>query len=261
MAEPGVLVTRPAGQGDALCAALRSAGYAAYSQPLLALEGLGAPPARDRALVAELDRIDHVIFVSGNAVRYGLAWIEAQWPVLPAGPAWYAVGEATAGLLRSRGLEVLTPDEEISSDGLLALPPLAAVAGQRVLIVKGEGGRDTLREVLSRRGATVDELACYRRACPLLAPGELAARLRQWRIGTLLISSGEGLANLLALLDATETIKFSALNIIVPSARVAQAAREAGFHQIVTADNASDGAMLRALANCAVSPASGESDE
>jgi uroporphyrinogen-III synthase len=110
------------------------------------------------------------------------------------------------------------------------------------------GGRTTLRDELSRRGASVDELACYRRRPPVLAPGVLAARLREWGIGLVMISSGEGLANLLALLSPEETSNFVHMTLLVPSVRVAHMAREAGFKQVVTADNASDDAMLRALA-------------
>jgi uroporphyrinogen-III synthase len=71
-----------------------------------------------------------------------------------------------------------------------------------------------------------------------------------------MISSGEGLANLQMLLSVAETTKFNAISLIVPSERVARMAREAGFEQVVTARNASDVAMLRALKEC--NPSSGE---
>ena len=106
----------------------------------------------------------------------------------------------------------------------------------------------TLAEELGRRGARVDELACYRRAAPELAPGELAATLAQWDIDLVMISSGEGLSNMLALLSPAETTKFNHITLLVPSPRVANTARKAGFEQVLTAENASDSAMLRALA-------------
>jgi len=243
-----VLVTRPAGESaDALCAALRAAGYEAFNQPLLELQGLPQLDSVHRQMLLDLDRYEHVIFISGNAVHFGMALVEDFWPQLPAGLNWYAVGAATAAGLRRFGIEAFTPGEAMSSEGLLALPALQQVRGQRVLIVKGEGGRDALRQELSARGATVDELPCYRRSCPELPAGALAARIFEWEIDVILISSGEGLANFLLLLSPPETSKLKATGVIVPSARVAQMAREAGFDRIVTADNASDVAMLHAL--------------
>ena len=62
-----------------------------------------------------------------------------------------------------------------------------------------------------------------------------------------MISSGEGLNNMLTLLSDKETTKFRDINLIVPSDRVAEEAQEAGFSHVTTAANASDGAMLEAL--------------
>ncbi len=135
----------------------------------------------------------------------------------------------------------------VLSEGLLALPQLQEISGQRVLIIKGEGGRGAVREELGRRGARVDELACYRRDRPRYAAGEVAAKLSNWHIQVIMISSGEGLANLLTLLSQEETSKFTAIALLVPSQRIAGLAQEAGFKQVITAENASDAAMVRAL--------------
>lgn len=246
-AEPAVLVTRPAGQQEPLLRALREEGFDAHHQPLMELQPLESLPAHSRQAVQDLDCYQHIIFISANAVRFGMECIDDYWPQLPVGLSWYAVGASTASLLAERGLEPLSPGTDMSSEGLLALPALQSVDGDRVLIVKGVGGRDTLRAVLSERGAQVDELACYSRRCPRLPPGELAQRLAQWGIGVIALSSGEGLSNLLTLLSDEESTKFSDIVLIVPSARVAQLARDAGFDRLVVAANASDEAMLAAL--------------
>jgi len=242
-----VLVTRPAGQAAALCAAVEAAGYTVHSQPLLELQALSELPPSQRQLLLDLDRYQHVIFISGNAVQFGMACIEDYWPQLPVGLTWYAIGDATAALLHGFGIEAVTPGSPMTSEGLLTVPQLQVVADQCILIIKGEGGRVTLCEELLRRGATVDELACYRRACPDLPAGELAARLYQWRINLVMISSGEGLANLQTLLHWPETTNFRDICVIVPSQRIARLAQKAGFEQVMTAENASDVAMLHAL--------------
>lgn len=242
-----VLVTRPAGQGAELSAALGDAGFAVHQLPLLELLPLPELDPVRRQRVLDLDHFQHIIFVSANAVKHGMAWIESLWPQLPVGLNWYAVGAATARLLLPYGVTAQTPGADMTSEGLLGLAGLQQVSGQRVLIVKGEGGRQALAAALGSRGARVEELACYRRARPALAPGELALKLSQWDIDLVLISSGEGLVNLLALLSPAETTKFTQITLFVPSERVAQMAREAGFRRVIVTENASDDAMMRAI--------------
>lgn len=247
MAARAVLVTRPAGQGAALAQALERRGLRAVQQPLLELHALPELPATRRRLVLELDQYQHVVFISSNAVRFGMDLVQDFWPQLPVGINWYAVGAATAAQLERFGVEALTPGIDMTSEGLLRLPQLQQLTGQRLLIVKGEGGRTLLREELRRRGARVDQLACYTRGCPRLASGALATRLADAHVELVMISSGEGLANMLALLSPQETTKLQQMSLLVPSARVAQAAEAAGFERVLVARNASDEAMLDAL--------------
>lgn len=242
-----VLVTRPAGQEKALCAALAAAGYEPHHQPLLELEPWTDPGPESRRRLLELDQFRHIIFISGNAVHFGMARIREFWPRPPTDLNWYAIGAATAARLAEYGIAVSAPQDEMTSESLLALPLLQEVAGQRVLIVKGLGGRETLREELTRRGAQVEELACYRRRCPQLPAGELATRLTRWRVDTVLLSSGEALDNMLHLLSPEETLNVTTLNLLVPSRRVALQAEAAGFTRVTTAQNASDAAMMRTL--------------
>ena len=232
-AEPRVLVTRPEGQAAPLLALLRQAGYQPLHQPLLTLVPLPTLPPEQRRLVLELDRYQHVIFISANAVRYGMTCIEDCWPQLPEGIRWYAIGGTTAALLAEHGVVPITPGGAMNSEGLLAVAELQQVAAER--------------DALSKRGASVDELACYRRRCPELAPGALAKTLGAGPVEAVLVSSGEGLQNLLTLLSREESTKFRDICLVVPSTRVAGMAREAGFRQVCTAANASDAAMLAAL--------------
>ena len=117
-------------------------------------------------MLLHLDQYQHVIFISSNAVHFGMALIEDHWPQLPLGLTWYAIGGATAAKLEHFGIEAITPGSVMTSEGLLALSLLQNVRDQRVLIVKGQGGRDTLAQELTRRGALVEELPCYCRCLP-----------------------------------------------------------------------------------------------
>lgn len=244
---PGVLVTRPEGQGAQLCARLREDGWPVAQLPLMTLEMIEPLPASQRQLVLDLDLYQHVIFVSANAVRFGMAVIDNYWPQLPMGVSWYAVGDSTAQALLAHGVHADTPGRDMTSEGLLRLPGLSDLRNERVLLVKGEGGRNLLAETLTRRGARVDALRCYRRGPPEWRTETLLQTLEQHQIGVLLVSSGEGLANLLALPGLAESSKLETMTLVLPSARVAQAAAEAGLRHCVVAENASDQAMVEAL--------------
>ena len=247
MPELSVLVTRPQGQGESLAAALELQGFHPVLQPLIDIEVFPEPSPRQRSCLLGLDRYQHVIFVSANAIRCGMDWIADYWPQLPVDIHWYTVGKASASLLQDYGVAVLQPDGEMSSEALLRLPELRAPAGQRILLVKGEGGRALIQERLEQRGATVDTLCCYRRRCPPLARGELAQLLRSRTFAALLISSGEGLDNLVSLLGDELWDTVQNVPLIVPGERVAEIARQQGFGPVVVAENATDGAMLEAL--------------
>ncbi len=242
-----VLVTRPEGQARELGERIAAAGFKPLYTPLMTIEAFPEPSTEQRQLLLDLCHFEHVIFVSRNAIRHGMAWIEDFWPQLPAGIHWYTVGSSSAAALAEYGLEVLQPQGDMNSEGLLALPELSSVAGQRVLIVKGEGGRQHLRETLQARGARVEELAVYRRALPAYGPGELAERISAGQVKVVLLSSGEALDNMMSLLGTAGQARARECILIAPGARAAAAAARAGFTRVVEARNATDDAMLAAL--------------
>jgi uroporphyrinogen-III synthase len=248
MSEPAVLVTRPAGQETALCSRLQRAGYQPVVCPLISIEPLPEMVPAQRNILENLDHYQHVIFVSSNAVRFGMAWIGDFWPQLPVDLNWYTVGEGSARKLASFGVLVQRPATEMTSEGLLEMASLQQLQQQKVLIVKGEGGRDFLRNCLSERGAQVDELATYSRSRPALPSGDLFALIRHNSCQALMLSSGEGLLNMVSLLTEDELAALRSLPLIVPSERVAQQAREYGFSDVTVARNASDQEMAATLA-------------
>lgn len=244
-----VLVTRPAGQAEALCHSLSAAGYRPLHEPLLVVEALPGGGTAELQPDQPLETYRHCLFVSSNAATLGLRALLPAGRRWPAALACYAVGESTARVLRSAGLPVQTPGEDMTSEGLLGLPSLMHVRGQSVLIVKGVGGRTALRDILRDRGASVEEFCCYRRRAPDLDAQTFAALLRDRAVRAILASSGEVLENLNALLrqgpDAGR-VKTGCL-LIVPSERVEAQARAEGWQSVSVATNASDAAMLAAL--------------
>jgi uroporphyrinogen-III synthase len=247
-AEHCVLVTRPEGQAQALLAAIAAQGMRALHLPMLRLEPLEPLPPAVRQCIIDLDRYDHLVFISVNAARIGLSLIDDYWPQYPAGQQCWAVGASTARALERAGLAVCAPREDMTSEGLLAMPGLGDLSGQRVLIVKGEGGRRTLEDQFAARGARVDTLPCYRRLGPSLTASECRAALREAAVDLILASSGEGLGHLSRLLQPQENTTLADIALVVPSERVATEARQQGWRRPIVAANASDQAMLAAVA-------------
>lgn len=171
-----VLNPRPVAQARALTEALRAAGAEVLALPLLGIVPLPLSAAQERLLLT-LDRYDGVICVSANAARLGLDAIAGCWPQWPWRLPLLAVGAATAEVALARGLSVRVP-AQADSEGLLALPELADVAGQRWLLLRGDEGRELIPETLRARGAEVDILPLYRRVLPDGARLDWAARSR-----------------------------------------------------------------------------------
>lgn len=245
----GVVVTRPAGQAEPLVRRLAQAGARVLRLPALEIAPPAGPGAA-AAAIASLEAGDLALFVSANAVEYGLAPVRRGAP-FPAGLRIGAIGPATAAALERAGLRVhLLPRRRHDSEGLLALPALQreAVAGRRVVIFRGEGGRTLLAERLGQRGARVDSAIVYRRLAPAWPPEALLEPLRRGEVDAVLVSSGEGLRNLLQRAGAAGREALAGQRFVVPSARVAALARSLGIRQCpLVAGGAGDDALLEAL--------------
>lgn len=239
-----MLVTRPAHQADTLCRALAAAGGMPLRFPVIAIEPV-ALSSDQRRQVERLAQVDIVLFISPNAVHHGAGLLPRNAPP-PNGPALAAVGKGTARELQAllgRPVDIV-PSGRFDSEALLALPALQAVAGKRVVIVRGVGGRELLADTLRQRGAEVDYLEVYRRTRPDPSP--------HWpgRPDIITVTSGEGLDNLTLL--APEGLQ--AIPLLVVSQRIAEQAERLGYQRVVVSANASNEAIVEAIDSFAGDP-------
>ncbi len=248
LAGAGVLVTRPMHQGERLARRIEAEGGRAIVFPALEIADPEDPAAVAR-IVTRLDAFDLAIFISPNAVRRALPAIHARGP-LPGRLRLVAVGEGTAQALAEAGHPgALAPIGRFDSEALLALPELQAVAGRRIVIFRGAGGRELLGDTLRARGAEVTYAECYRRVAPSAAdPAPLIARWRAGEVQIVTVTSVETLHNLRDLLGAPGRALLLATPVLVAGERQAAACRELGFrHAPVVAASARDDAILDAL--------------
>jgi uroporphyrinogen-III synthase len=241
LAGRGILVTRPLERAAGLAALIAAAGGVAHVYPAMRID---APPdeAAARQRLAHLRDYDLVIFVSPTAVERAFAMLEA-WP---AGVRAAAVGASTREELERRGArEVLAPEHGADSEALLALAPLAVMAGKHVLIVRGVGGRPLLGETLQARGASVEYAECYRRAAPAAPSPALLDAWSQGRIDAVTASSASGIAHLFeAFAGQAERLRRTPL--FVPHVRVAEAAKRCGAREVLVA-GPTDGEVVAQL--------------
>ncbi len=252
MSPPGlagrrIVLTRPAGQVGHLAELVRAAG----GEPLLfpALEILDAANLQPLFLLMDrLETFDLAIFISANAVNKALALVQSRrrWPQEL---RVAAVGRASERALQRHGFEaVIVPQQGFDSEALLALPELKQVAGKRVLIFRGEGGRELLAQTLARRGAAVEYAECYRRGLPRIDPAPLIASWEQGRLDAFTATSGEALANLFELLGAAGRQCLQATPLFVPHERIAAAARALGVSTVVLTGPGDEGLVAGAAA-------------
>ncbi len=249
-----ILITRPAGRADDLCAAIAAQGGSAVHIPMLAVAALDPQHdaeicARTAQQIAALASYQRVIAISVNAVHCGLQLIAARHALteLPSGIAWYGIGSATIAEFARHGIRARGGSAAMSSEALLALPELHAVAGQSILILRGVGGRETLAASLRARGAKVDYAECYRRVAPQL-DSKQTTQMQANQFAAVCVNSAETLHHLVELVAGTDAlIQLQHSALIVPSARVAEEAAGLGFTRVKTAVNASTAATMQAL--------------
>jgi uroporphyrinogen-III synthase len=242
----GVLVTRPDHQAGHLCQLIEAEGGAAVRYPALAIRPR-LDRAAVRAAVGPIDRYNLVVFVSANAVRFGADLLGERRDAPVA-----AIGQATAAALNAVGFRVsMMPAEGADSESLLALPQLAQMGGQRVLIVRGSGGLGLLREALTARGAQVQYAEVYTREPARPSAGlqaEIEELWRQGGISAYTATSVELLEALVGIVTPRCRGLMDSTALVTGSERVAAATTRLGLGSpILLADSPEDAALIHAL--------------
>ncbi|RCS58362.1 uroporphyrinogen-III synthase [Parvibium lacunae] len=258
---PILVVTRPLAQAIHSVARLQAAGYAAWALPTLEITGLADEPAQQQLAqaLAALPTYDLVIWVSPNAI---LMSVTAAPTLLTTWPATTTIAVLGPGSLQTLQTEGLAPTVSVfSPQGATSNAPAETArydsetlwqvlnehylprtvsgkwAAQRVLILRGQGGREWLARQLQTAGAVVDVVACYARRCPpLTAPQQTT--LRGWQAVqqplAWVLSSSEGASNLISMLEMGGISLSWARRqpVWVPHPRIAERAKTLGFLDI-----------------------------
>jgi uroporphyrinogen-III synthase len=237
-----IVVTRPERQAGTLAKLILEAGGTPVLFPVIEiLDVEDTSPLV--ALIERLSDFDIAIFISPNAVEKAMNLI-ASHGGFPSSVRVATVGKGSATLLRRLGIaNVIAPSGRFDSEALLELPEMNAVAGSRIVIFRGDGGRDLLGDTLVARGATVEYAECYRRSKPGVDASLLFDLWMREELAGMVITSSEGLRNLLDLVGPTGRSRLKETLLFVPHARVAQTARALGLSQVVLTGPNDDGVV------------------
>ncbi|HTM63129.1 MAG TPA: uroporphyrinogen-III synthase [Gammaproteobacteria bacterium] len=249
-----VLVTRPGTAGAELCAQIEAQGGRALHFPVIEF----APPHDTESfqqVINQLGEQDWIIFNSPQAVRSAVPAMRKAWPEFPENVQIAAVGSGTAKSLYEAGyISALHPEHEWSSEGLLAMTQFQHVSGKKIVIIRGEGGRQVLEKVLGERGAKVLPCIAYRRMLPTINAEACLKLIHQKELDVIAAGSFESVTNLMLLLGNESWPLLKEIPLIVMSERVKMLAAESGFQTIWVTETASNDAVLDVIVAKICSP-------
>lgn len=243
----GIVVTRPVHQAEKLCEKIeRAQGHVIHFPVLEILDPLDSGPLLD--LIDHLEGFDFAIFISPNAVNKVLNLTKARrnWP---SNVKIAAIGAKSGKAIEQYGLHVaIRPDRRFNSEALLEADQFQDMANQRVIIFRGDGGREILGDTLKERGAEVVYANAYRRAKPHTDNGKLLYHWSRGEVDAIMVTSTEGLHNLYDMVGKLGQMWLRNTPLILGSNRIAKTAIELG-HKLpsIIARDPSDEAMFEAL--------------
>jgi uroporphyrinogen-III synthase len=225
-----ILITRPEHQAGHLCDLVSDAGGENILFPTIEIKPvLGSEKLSN--CFKHINKYDSVIFVSRNAVKMVFDHYIRQ-SELPEHIQWLAIGRGTAAALADMNMtNVLHAGIQADSESLLQLPELQSefVQHRKILIVRGVGGRELLADTLKMRGALVNYAEVYARCLPEYEVQERHEIWRQLKPEAVIVSSNEGLNNLIKLTLEADQKQLLKLPLVVMSARTVDLAKKLGF--------------------------------
>ncbi|MBW8823075.1 MAG: uroporphyrinogen-III synthase [Xanthomonadales bacterium] len=234
---------RPQGQHRQLRDAVAHAGGRLLAMSPLRIVMPGSGDARSR--LSDALAAPRCIFTSPNAVTSA-----ARLQPLQISRA-IAVGAGTAAALQRHGVSQVVSPRRMDSEGLLDLAELHDVAGQRIGLVSGEGGRGLIERTLRERGAAVMRADVYRRDVVKFSPSRLQRFDALPAATVVFVTSAEALDAAFDQLDLERRAKLLALPAIVASERLRAACARAGFTRIVVAAGAQPRGLVAAVTQMA----------
>ena len=194
---------------------------------------------------------DVIIFISVNAVNYAEEYFDQ---LLLSPLKVFAVGPATANQLKRKNIKVdCYPEKNASSQELLKMKECLILSNNKILIIRGKGGSETLKNTLGIKNQ-VDYLEVYERVqCELtFQHSQSFETFMNYSNGVLMATSEQSLVNIMRLVHSISVDFIQILltkKIIVFSERLRVLAKGHGFKNIEVTENPSDEDLVNLLVN------------
>jgi uroporphyrinogen-III synthase len=270
MSTKTIIVTRPSGQArqliEVLTRAIDTSGVGKRSLPeILSLPLLTIAPKSDANLADHIATVlggaDLAIFVSPNAIESVMRLLERDWQdfskkIIPIG----VMGGSSHLALKNHGIgleESPTPiiipkaNENWDSEGLWK--ELQSLQwnwqNKKVIIFKGEGGRDWLADTLIKAGASVEAISTYSRI-PLDIDDPAWQLVREMDLSKSLwlLTSSEAVRYLGEVMKDQFTQSLNPASALCPHHNIADAAEMIGFGEVFTSEPGDEALVKSTLA-------------
>ena len=238
-----IVITRPEHQTHRLSKMLQKVGGCPIPFPLIEIE-----PNVDLVLIRQqlnqLHNYDLIIFVSTNAVELSLNSVDIK---KLDSTKIASTGKKTAQALAEKGINIdFCPERIFNSEALLAIPSFQQFAkGKKIAIIRGEGGRDFLRQNLVDMNADVDYIDVYKRDCPQNSLESLKHFWKRNELDIILLTSGSSASSFFSLAKNEPWI--NELTLLLGSHRIQQKIPEQFRGKIVIAEDPSDETIYQKL--------------
>ena len=241
-----ILITRPIDQTQGLQQLVQQASGQAVVFPLLSIR----PEEQETIALAlnDIQNYDKVIFISRNAVNISMHYLQNTGVQLK-NDQCIPIGQATLAALRDFGYEGLYGESGLASTENILQQEFFApemISGESVLIIRGSGGRETLKEELQARGATVRYADVYNREKVAYSLQEKQEIILS-EPDVIVLTSNEGIDACYECFYDIEPGFIQSAAIVVLSERNKEHARNLGFKGgIKVAEQTSDQGLLNA---------------
>lgn len=254
-----VLVTRPEQQAEALCEAIENLGGRAICFPVIEITQSDNQLAA-KTILENIPQYDIGIFISRNAVDWTMKLLDEKTSTQKKSNldklTLIAIGAATAETLKQVSSAQVVTNNGVNSEALLELDALSAdvIHGKKIIIFRGQGGREFLAKMLRERGAKVDYVEVYRRNCPEYSRDVINEHWSSSKPDVVIVTSNNGLENLFSLLDKKQRNLLLSKQLVVMGERMLDFSIDLGFTRppIVAEENSDEG-ILKAIVKWAAS--------
>ena len=270
MSTKTIVVTRPSGQArqliEVLTSSIEQSGVAKRSLPeIVSLPLLTIVPKADHSLAdhiaTTLKDADLAIFVSPNAIECVMRLLERDWQdfskkIIPIG----VMGGSSKLALQNHGIgqeknptPVLIPknNEQWDSEGLWQeLQSLGwDFKNKKIVIFKGEGGREWLADTLLNAGATVEAISVYTRVpLDLANPAWHTIREMDFSKSLWLLTSSEAVRYLGQVVKDQFLEGLQTASALCPHHNITEAAQAIGFGDVFTTESGDEALIKASLA-------------